>query len=167
VLRRFPAYRSACDDLVDFYVSEGRIDDARAILAERRARFGEDSDVLLAEIRMALSEGKPALAVPMLLRCAEMDLSDEDGRRAEGLLLMTAREAGRSPDVVQKLVADLADTDAKLSARLMTIAKQAAEAGSFAQASSLADRALPLLKDPAQRAETASLLASWRAKTTK
>ena len=165
VLRRFPADRTNYDDLVDFYAAEGRPDDARAVLVERRTRFGEDSDALLAEIRLALSDGKPALAVPMLLRCVETDLSDDESRRAEVLLLMTARETGRSAEVAQKLVADLADTDAKLVARLMVLARQAADAGSFAQAASLADRALPLLKDAAQRAETSSLIATWRTKT--
>jgi tetratricopeptide (TPR) repeat protein len=168
VLRRFVGDPAVYDDLIDFYTSEGRFEDARDVLRQRRERFRrfeEEGEVLLAEARLAIASGKPEEALPLLLHALELEISEEDCRRAEFLLFHFALETGKTGVVLQKLTERLDTVDARLAGRFLDLAGKAAERKEFASAIRWAQRALPLLKTPAREAEVNSLIADWRGKT--
>ena len=167
MLKRFPAERTVYDDLVDCCIAEGRPADARDVLDRRRRRFGEDARVLLAEARLAVTAGKPGDALPLLLKCLDRDLSEEDGRRAEFLVLLLGRETGRTAEVRRRFEDRLRAVDAQLAARLLELADAAAGQGNFARAVTLGERAVPLISDADRRAETSSRVASWRLRVPK
>ncbi len=167
MLRRFGADAGTCDRLVEFYAAEKLPADARAVLDERRKRFGDNPETRIVEARLALIEGNLAAAVDALLAALDADLDPSDRDRAETLLMDSAALAGRSEEVAKKLAATLDALDAKIPARLMDLARRAADEKDFPAAASLAERALGSLKDPALRADAAAKIALWKAQPPK
>ena len=167
MLKRFPAERTAYDDLISFYMAEGRPEDARHFIRRRRERFGEDARLLLSQAELAVTARKPEAALPLLLKCLELDLAEKDSRRAEELLFLLARETGRTEEVRRKLASGLETVDAQLAGRLLDLAGGAADRPDFREAATLAQRALRHITDPAKRAEITSRIAIWRARAPK
>ena len=167
VLKRQPSVRGVYDLLIDFYLAEGESADAAALIARRRQRFGEDTTVLVQEGRHALVAGKPREAIAPLMRCLERDLANAERTRTEGLLDVAARRAGTAEAVTRRLRDQLAALDARLAGRLIELADAAAGRRDFADAAAFARRALPLLDDPAKRAQLTARIALWDASATK
>ena len=167
MLKHFPAERTAYDELIRFFIAEGRLDDARRFIQGRRERFGEDGSSLLTRAELNVVARKPEAAIGLLLRCLEMDLAEKDSRRAEEFLFLLARETGQAEHVRRELSASLQTTDARLAGRLLDLAGRAANRRDFKEALDLAQRALRHITDPAKRTEVTSHIALWRAKAPK
>ena len=165
LLARFPTECTVYDDLIDFYVAESRPEDARTLIGRRRERFGEDGELLFAQARLAVAAREPEEAIDVLLRCLDLDLSEEETRRAESMLFSVARETGpaRTGELLRRLTSDLETIDGQLADRLLGLAQKAAQRRSFPEAVTLARRALPLLKTPAKHAEVTALITRWQA----
>jgi tetratricopeptide (TPR) repeat protein len=167
LLNRFADNRFIYDGLIDFFIGERMTEDARRVIGLRRERFGEDTWLLMAEVRLAIAEGKTDDALTRLQALLERDLSEEESRRAETLLFQLAHRSGRAEDVAGELAAQLDTLDARVAGRLLTLAEDAAKEKRWADAAAFADRALDLLKDPVQRAQTAAKAATWKALASK
>ena len=161
-LRRFPADARWHDELVDFYASEALPADARAVLEDRRKRFGDAPALKLVDARLALLSKDPDAAVAALLEALDAGLDDADRSRAETLLAAVAAESGRTRDVAKKLAESVERVEARLVARSLDLAGEAAEAEDFADAVSLAERVIPLIKDRDAQLKTVLQVGTWK-----
>jgi tetratricopeptide (TPR) repeat protein len=162
LLKRFPRERSIYAELTEFYLAEGKLDEAKELLKRRRERFGEEGEAVLAEARVAMAAGETDAGVAALLRCLDMELSDESALRAERLLITVALRAGKTGEVEKRLRETLASTSEALGERLRTLAGEAAERKEFAEAVALAEQALSLIADAKKKEELKKQMESWK-----
>ncbi|HUV38855.1 MAG TPA: tetratricopeptide repeat protein [Planctomycetota bacterium] len=161
LLRRFPTERSAWLMVVDFYLAEKQWTDARDVLDRCRRRFGDDVTLHLRRARLP-GDAEGTVATDELLAALRLDPSEDDRERAERMLFDLAQRTGRTDALVKTLRDELAAVDARLTARLIELADEAAKKDDFAGAVAFAEEALPFLTDPVRRAALAAKLAAWR-----
>ena len=162
LLLRVPTERAVFDRLIEFYVAERLASDARAVLEDRRARFGDDPELRIVEARLALVEKKPDAAIAALLSALDDDLDPSDREQASEMLLAIAAETGRAGDVARTLADSLARADARLAERLLELARRSADADDIPAAISLAERAVPLLRETEARMKTVLQIGVWK-----
>ena len=167
VLKRFPSERGAYLLLIDFYLAEKQSADAHGVVEHYRNRFGDDIPVLLRRARLLSADGKPGKAIDVLHRCLRLDPSEDEQHRTEQRLFELAHRTGRTDTLTNTFSAEVADLDARLAGRLTDLAEGAARNGKFADAVALVEEALPLLADPAKRAQLTARLAAWRVRVPK